>query len=60
MARELLTKYPNEFKPGDFQHNKRKVAEITTVTSNVLRNRIAGYITRQLSGEREGEQPISG
>jgi len=44
-AIELLEKYPKQFVVGDFQHNKLKVAELTDVTSKLLRNRIAGYIT---------------
>lgn len=48
-AIELLEKYPKQFIAGDFQHNKLKVAELTDVQSKLLRNRIAGYITRRLS-----------
>lgn len=48
-AIELLEKYPKEFIIGDFQHNKLKVAELTDVRSKLLRNRIAGYVTRRLS-----------
>ncbi|KYK21165.1 30S ribosomal protein S17e [Thermoplasmatales archaeon SG8-52-2] len=48
-ANELIKKYPNEFITGDFQHNKLKVEELTDVRSKLLRNRIAGYITRRLS-----------
>ena len=32
-----------------FKNNKMKVAELTDVKSKLLRNRIAGYITRRLS-----------
>ena len=45
---KLLDKYPNQFKPEDFQHNKEQVQQLSDVSSNVLRNRIAGYITRYL------------
>ena len=48
-AIELIEKYPKEFVVGDFQHNKVKVTELTDVKSKLLRNRIAGYITRRLS-----------
>ena len=48
-ANLLLTTYPKQFKAGDFDHNKKKVAELTDVGSNMLRNRIAGYITRRLA-----------
>jgi small subunit ribosomal protein S17e len=46
IAKELLLKYPDQFKTGDFQHNKKKVTELTDVKSIVMRNRIAGYVTR--------------
>jgi len=52
-AAELLEKYPKHFIIGDFQHNKIKVAELTDVKSILLRNRIAGYITRRLSPRKK-------
>ena len=48
IAKELVTRYPDQFISDNFQHNKEKVAEFTDVGSKVLRNRIAGYITRYL------------
>ena len=48
IAIDLTKKYPKQFKADDFQHNKLKVAELTDVSSKLLRNRIAGYITRYL------------
>lgn len=60
LARDLLEKYPDQFVINNFQHNKQKVQELTTVRSNLLRNRIAGYITRKLaSHEKRSSQPIS-
>jgi len=52
-AIELLEKYPKEFSAKDFQHNKVKVAELTDVKSKLLRNRIAGYVTRRLSPRKK-------
>ena len=49
IAKNLVEKYPNDFKHGDFQHNKKKVAELTDVKSILIRNRIAGYVTRLLA-----------
>ena len=49
IASELLEKYPKEFIAGDFQHNKLKVGELTDVKSILIRNRIAGYVTRRLA-----------
>ena len=53
IAFELLDRYPKEFVIGDFQHNKKKVQELTDVKSKLLRNRIAGYITRILSPRKK-------
>lgn len=49
IAFDLLEKYPNQFIQGDFENNKKKVAELTDVKSKLIRNRIAGYVTRILS-----------
>ena len=45
VAIELAKLYPNEF-TADFEHNKKKVSELTDVKSVLMRNRIAGYVTR--------------
>ena len=54
IAIDLAKKYPNQFKHDDFQHNKQKVAELSDVGSKLLRNRIAGYITRYLASQNKG------
>ncbi|HEY0090342.1 MAG TPA: 30S ribosomal protein S17e [Candidatus Lokiarchaeia archaeon] len=61
IAIDLSTKYPNEFKKDDFQHNKEKVSKLSDVSSKLLRNRIAGYITRHLASQskRKTSPPIS-
>lgn len=56
IAIELLEKYPKQFIAGDFQHNKIKVAELTDVKSKLLRNRIAGYVTRRLSPHKKNKE----
>ena len=45
VAIELLKQYPDEF-TADFEHNKKKVSELTDVKYIRMRNRIAGYVTR--------------
>ena len=45
VAIELLKEYPTEF-TEDFEHNKKKVSELSDVRSVMMRNRIAGYVTR--------------
>lgn len=61
IAIDLVKRYPDQFKHDDFQHNKEKVAELSDVGSNLLRNRIAGYITRYLASQSKGKisSPIS-
>ncbi len=45
VAIELVKQHPDEF-TADFEHNKKKVSELSDVGSILMRNRIAGYITR--------------
>jgi small subunit ribosomal protein S17e len=45
VAIELVKEHPDEF-TEDFEHNKKKVSELSDVGSILMRNRIAGYITR--------------
>ncbi len=45
VAIQLVENHPNEF-TDDFEHNKKKVSELTDVKSIMMRNRIAGYVTR--------------
>jgi small subunit ribosomal protein S17e len=44
IAIELVKKHNDRF-TGEFQHNKQMVSQLTDVSSEKLRNRIAGYIT---------------
>ncbi|HWR64384.1 MAG TPA: 30S ribosomal protein S17e [Candidatus Thermoplasmatota archaeon] len=59
-AIDLVKKYPEHFN-GDFQNNKEKVDLLVTVSSNLLRNRIAGYITRYVVSRSKSKpsRPIS-
>ncbi|MGQ0796551.1 MAG: 30S ribosomal protein S17e [Methanobacteriota archaeon] len=41
----LVERHPNAF-TDDYEHNKKKVSELTDVRSIMMRNRIAGYVTR--------------
>ena len=50
IANELLEKYKGEF-GKDFQKNKEKVQELSTVKSKSIRNKIAGYITKVVKKE---------
>jgi len=45
VAIELVERYPDQF-TDDFQHNKEMVAKLSDVSTKVMRNRIAGYVTR--------------
>jgi len=61
IAIDLVKKYPDQFKEDNFQHNKKKVAELSDVNSILLRNRIAGYVTRYLvsKSKRKVSSPIN-
>ena len=62
VAIELVTKYNDQF-TGDFEHNKKIVAQLTDVKTTVFRNRIAGYVTtyrknwEKATVEAAGETP---
>ena len=45
VAFELIEKHPEEF-TREYQHNKEGVSRLTDVNSKMMRNRIAGYVTR--------------
>lgn len=49
-----MKKYPDSFKYDDFQNNKESVAKLCDVNSKLLRNRIAGYVTRHLASKKKG------
>lgn len=46
----LLRQYPDEF-TADFNANKAQVEKLTGTESKVLRNRVAGYVTRKISSK---------
>jgi len=52
VAFELLQKHPDAF-TEDFDHNKEAVSQLAVVQSKVLRNRVAGYVTRQKTQRTE-------
>lgn len=45
-GRILIERYPEAFNE-DFQHNKKSVRALTNIESKGVRNRIAGYVTRE-------------
>lgn len=58
IATQLLTERGDAFGTY-FEENKRLVAEHTNVRSKVIRNRIAGYITRKKKPrKRRGEANV--
>ena len=44
----LLEKYEGVF-TGDFDENKHLVTKYTDIQSKVIRNRVAGYVTRKIT-----------
>ncbi len=49
LATALIEEYPDHFS-DDFEENKQQVAQLTNIDSKEVRNRVAGYVTRKLSG----------
>jgi len=47
LADQLLEEHGDVF-TTDFAHNKGNVTKYTNIESKVIRNRVAGYIVRQL------------
>jgi small subunit ribosomal protein S17e len=47
IALELLKKYPDVFTES-FEDNKKLVEEYAKINSKIIRNRVAGYITRRV------------
>jgi small subunit ribosomal protein S17e len=56
IARQLLDKYPNKF-TADFENNKKRVTELTNISSTKLRNRVAGYTARLANTMYGSEEP---
>lgn len=48
MANELLERYPDKF-TSDFGENKETIQTFAIVRSKELRNKIAGYITKNVN-----------
>lgn len=46
---ELMERYPDAFS-DEFNENKQRVERLTELQSRHVRNRIAGYITRNAPG----------
>lgn len=49
IATALIEEYPEAFS-DDFEENKQRVGQLTNIDSKEVRNRVAGYVTRKLSG----------
>ena len=52
---DLMERYPGTFS-GEFQENKKRVEQLTELQSRHVRNRLAGYITRN-TAERDKIEP---
>jgi small subunit ribosomal protein S17e len=55
IAKELLKRYPDKFSI-DFESNKKALASLLTASTVKLRNRIAGYVTRQVAIAKAAEK----
>jgi small subunit ribosomal protein S17e len=48
MGTALLEQHGKSFN-GNYDDNKKVVTEITTIESKMIRNRVAGYVTRKVN-----------
>ncbi len=56
ISQTLLQRYPDRF-TTDFEKNKEVLSELTIISSKMVRNHIAGYITKTLkAGAVEKEE----
>ena len=51
-GKELLERFSDQFQK-DYQHNKKALSKVATISSKKLRNVIAGYITRKVKQKRK-------
>lgn len=49
-ARELVRRFPGKF-ANDFEENKKLVGQLLVGASTKVRNQVAGYIVRYVSGQ---------
>ena len=54
-AIDLIEKFPTHFTPDSFDKNKEHVDQLIEVDSKMMRNKIAGYITRYLVSKKQGQ-----
>jgi small subunit ribosomal protein S17e len=52
LARELVRRFPDKFS-GSFEENKKLVGQLVQGATTKVRNQVAGYIVRYVSGEEE-------
>ena len=52
-ARQLLERYPDRFSTN-YEQNRKVLAEVATIESHSLRNKIAGYLTTLLKQKAKG------
>lgn len=55
LSEMILKRYPNAFS-GDYEKNKEVLEGLAIIPSKHLRNHIAGYISKVLSGSEETEE----
>jgi small subunit ribosomal protein S17e len=59
ISEEIVAKFPNVF-GTDYDANKEQLNRVAMIHSKMLRNKIAGYITKingRAAAEEEGEVP---
>ncbi|MDD1674048.1 MAG: 30S ribosomal protein S17e [Methanomicrobiales archaeon] len=54
LSAALVKEYPERFS-RDFEENKHAVAELASIGSKKVRNRVAGSVTRRLNARRKAK-----
>jgi small subunit ribosomal protein S17e len=57
ISTELIERYPEAF-TADFDKNKEMLGKLTVVQSKMVRNQVAGYISKMLKTGSENQEIV--
>jgi small subunit ribosomal protein S17e len=57
ISEEIILKFPNIF-GTDYQENKEQLNKIAVIQSKMVRNKVAGYITK-MNGRAAAEEEVA-
>lgn len=58
ISTDLVERYPDAFS-ADFDKNKETLSKLTVVQSKMVRNQVAGYISKMLKANSEEKEIVS-